>query len=156
MAVRFVVNGVSRSYADDPSLPLLWYLRDHLDLPGTRYGCGMSLCGCCTVHVDGQAVRSCSVAVGDLEGKAVVTIEGLSAPLLHPLQVAWIKHAVSQCGYCQSGQIMQAAAFLAQQPEPSDAGIDAAMAGNLCRCGTYPRIRRAIRDAAATLRGASK
>jgi isoquinoline 1-oxidoreductase subunit alpha len=129
-------------------MPLLWYLRDELGLTGTKYGCGQALCGACTVHVDGAAVRACQTPVSLAEGRRVTTIEGLSPDGEHPLQVAWRALNVAQCGYCQTGQIMQAATLLQDSPNPSDADIDAAMAGNLCRCGTYPRIRAAIRQAA--------
>ncbi len=141
------VNGVDRHFEGDPETPLLWYLRDELGLKGTRFGCGAALCGCCTVHVGADAVRSCGVAIGDLHGSAITTIEGLSAKGPHPLQTAWIANNVPQCGYCQSGQIMQAAALLASNPKPTDGDIDQAMAGNICRCGTYPRIRAAIKQA---------
>jgi isoquinoline 1-oxidoreductase alpha subunit len=126
----------------------LWYLRDELGLTGTRFGCGAGLCGCCTVHVDGKAIRSCLKRIKDLGGSNVTTIEQLTANGLHPLQQAWIDLEVPQCGYCQSGQIMQAAALLSENPDPSDADIDAAMSGNICRCGTYPRIRAAIKRVA--------
>lgn len=132
-----------------PDTPLLWVLRDHLAMTGTKYGCGMALCGACTVHVDGTAMRSCVLPLGALAGKRVTTIEGLSADRSHAVQRAWIEVDVPQCGYCQSGQIMSAAALLAVKPHPSDADIDAAMAGNICRCGTYVRIRDAIKRAAA-------
>ena len=132
-------------------MPRLWVLRDELNIKGVKYGCGVAACGACTVHVDGVALRSCQLAVGDLEGE-VTTIEGLGQPeALHAVQAAWLAHQVAQCGYCQSGQMMQAAALLAEVPAPSDAEIDAAMSGNLCRCGTYPRIRAAIHTAAKTL-----
>jgi isoquinoline 1-oxidoreductase alpha subunit len=134
-----------------PDTPLLWVLRDHLAMTGTKYGCGMALCGACTVHVDGTAVRSCVLPLSALAGRRVTTIEGLSADRSHAVQRAWIELDVPQCGYCQSGQIMSAAALLAAKPDPSDADIDAAMAGNLCRCGTYPRIRKAIHRAAQLL-----
>jgi isoquinoline 1-oxidoreductase subunit alpha len=134
-----------------PDTPLLWVLRDHLAMTGTKYGCGMALCGACTVHVDGTAMRSCVLPLSALAGKRVTTIEGLSADRSHAVQRAWIELDVPQCGYCQSGQIMSAAALLAAKPAPSDADIDAAMAGNLCRCGTYPRIRKAIHRAAELL-----
>jgi isoquinoline 1-oxidoreductase alpha subunit len=146
--IRMRINGVERTFDGDPATPLLWYLRDELGLTGTKYGCGMALCGACTVHVDGQAMRACVIGVGNAEGKSVVTIEGLSADGSHPVQQAWRAHDVAQCGYCQSGQIMQAAALLQATPKPTDAQIDEAMAGNLCRCGTYTRIRAAIRAAA--------
>ena len=134
-----------------PDTPLLWVLRDHLAMTGTKYGCGMALCGACTVHVDGTAVRSCVLPLSALAGRRVTTIEGLSVDRSHAVQRAWIELDVPQCGYCQSGQIMSAAALLAVKPDPSDADIDAAMAGNLCRCGTYPRIRKAIHRAAQLL-----
>ena len=132
-----------------PETPLLWVLRDHLAMTGTKYGCGMALCGACTVHIDGVAMRSCVLPLRAVEGKSITTIEGLSANRSHPVQRAWIELDVPQCGYCQSGQIMSAAALLRSNPRPSDADIDAAMAGNICRCGTYPRIRQAIHRAAA-------
>jgi isoquinoline 1-oxidoreductase subunit alpha len=134
-----------------PDPPLLWVLRDHLAMTGTKYGCGMALCGACTVHIDGNATRSCLLPLSAVGGKRVTTIEGLSADRSHAVQRAWIELDVPQCGYCQSGQIMSAAALLAAKPDPSDAEIDAAMAGNLCRCGTYPRIRKAIHRAAQLL-----
>ena len=147
--MSFTVNGALHDPDLDPDMPLLWVLREVLDLPGTRYGCGIGACGACTVHLNGEAVRSCQVLAGDLDGAEITTIEGLGTPQSpHPLQAAWIEAQVAQCGYCQSGQIMQAAALLAVTPAPSDAEIDAAMSGNLCRCGTYPRIRAAIRRAA--------
>jgi aerobic-type carbon monoxide dehydrogenase small subunit (CoxS/CutS family) len=146
--VEITVNGVLRKVESASDTPLLWVLRDELGLRGTRFGCGAGLCGCCTVHTDGQAIRSCRIAVGDVGQQSVTTIEHLSANGLHPLQEAWIKLEVPQCGYCQSGQIMQAAALLARTPKPTDAEIDVAMSGNLCRCGTYPRIRAAIKLAA--------
>ena len=148
------VNGTDHSVDLPDDVPLLWVLRDALGLTGTKYGCGVAACGACTVHIDGQAVRSCQVALADVWG-AVTTIEGLGTPgALHALQQAWVEHQVAQCGYCQSGQIMQAADLLAVTPDPSDAEIDAAMAGNLCRCGTYPRIRAALHTAARALREA--
>lgn len=143
-----VVNGTKQSIDVDPDTPLLWVLRDHLGLFGTRFGCGAALCGCCTVHVDGEARGSCVLPISDVEGQSITTIEGLGADGLHPLQSAWLEVDVAQCGYCQSGQIMQAAALLATTPEPSDQDIDDAMSGNLCRCGTYQRIRQAIKLAA--------
>ena len=146
--IRLKVNGVSREFDGDPQMPLLWYLRDTLELTGTKYGCGMGLCGSCTVHVNGAAVRSCSTSLQEAAGKTVVTIEGLAARGDHPLQQAWRKHNVPQCGYCQAGQIMQAAALLKQKPKPNDRDIDDAMQGNICRCGTYQRIRAAIKTAA--------
>ncbi len=149
MALTLVVNGRTHALDLPPEMPLLWVLRDALGLTGTKYGCGVAACGACTVHIGGQAVRSCQVALGDVAAE-VTTIEGLGgASDLHPLQEAWIAHQVAQCGYCQSGQIMQAADLLARSPTPTDAEIDAAMDGNLCRCGTYPRIRAAIHAAAA-------
>jgi isoquinoline 1-oxidoreductase subunit alpha len=146
---RLTVNGVERSFDGDPTMPLLWYLRDELGLTGTKYSCGIAQCGSCTVHLDGEAVRACVTAVGDAAGKKVTTIEGLSADGSHRVQQAWREIDVAQCGYCQSGQIMQAAALLAANPKPTDAEIDQAMSANLCRCGTYTRIRAAIRRAAA-------
>ena len=147
--MRLTVNGNPQNYEDDPDMPLLWYLRDELRLTGTRFGCGAGLCGACTVHVNGQAVRSCQTRMGTLEAKTVLTIDALAeGGRLHPVQQAWITHNVPQCGYCQSGQIMQAAALLRTTPNPSDADIDRAMAGNICRCGTYQRIRAAIKTAA--------
>jgi isoquinoline 1-oxidoreductase alpha subunit len=144
---RLRVNGTDRTFDGDPTTPLLWYLRDELALTGTKFGCGMALCGACTVHLDGQAVRACILGVGNAEGKHVTTIEGLSADGNHPVQQAWRALDVAQCGYCQSGQIMQAVALLQATPKPTDHQIDEAMAGNLCRCGTYLRIRAAIRTA---------
>ena len=146
--VSITVNGIARHPASEGDTPLLWYLRDELGLTGTRFGRGAGLCGCCTVHVDGKAIRSCLKRIKDLGGSNVTTIEQLSANGLHPLQQAWIDLEVPQCGYCQSGQIMQAAALLSENPDPSDADIDAAMSGNICRCGTYPRIRAAIKRVA--------
>ena len=145
------INGTVHDVDVDPETPLLWVLRDVIGLTGTKYGCGIAQCGACTVHVDGYAMRSCQLAVGDVEGK-ITTIEGLGNPAaLHAVQEAWIENQVAQCGYCQSGQIMQAAALLAETPDPTDAEIDEAMWGNLCRCGTYPRIRKAVKDAAKKL-----
>lgn len=152
--LRLQVNGKVHSVdVADPSTPLLWVLRDHLGLVGTKYGCGMSLCGACTVHLAGNAIRSCSFPAIAAVGQPITTIEGLAADAehLHPLQEAWIEHDVPQCGYCQAGQIMQAAALLKRNPSPSDADIDSEMAGNLCRCGTYLRIRAAIHAAAKQL-----
>ena len=143
------VNGAEHQYAGDPAMPLLWYLRDELGLIGTKYGCGIAQCGACTVHVQGQATRACIATMQDVAGKSIVTIEGLSPDGKHPVQRAWIDHRVSQCGYCQAGQVMQAAALLATTPAPTDQQIDDAMGGNLCRCGTYNRIREAIHGAAA-------
>ena len=147
--VNMTVNGTMRSYDGDPEMPLLWYLRDDLRLTGTRFGCGAGLCGACTVHVNGQAVRSCQTKMSTLENKAVLTIDALSVSgRMHPVQRAWIAHNVPQCGYCQSGQIMSAVALLKATPNPTDADIDRAMTGNICRCGTYQRIRAAIHTAA--------
>ncbi len=142
------VNGQEYTVDADPDMPLLWILRDALNLTGTKYSCGSGLCGACTVHLDGQAARSCVTPVSAAAGHAIVTIEGLSADHLHPVQAAWLDENVPQCGYCQPGQIMQAAALLSENPTPTDDEIDAAMSGNICRCGTYPRIRRAIHRAA--------
>ena len=142
------VNGVERTFDGDPATPLLWYLRDELGLTGTKFGCGIAACGACTVHVDGEAQRACVTPVSSLDGKSVVTIEGLSDSGDHPVQRAWRAENVPQCGYCQSGQIMQAAALLSKTPRPTDEQIDKAMAGNICRCGTYVRIRAAIHAAA--------
>ena len=147
------VNGVPRTFDGDGAMPLLWYLRDELQMTGTKFGCGMALCGACTVHLDGVAVRSCSTPMSAVGGKSVTTIEGLDAKGQHPLQVAWRDLGVPQCGYCQGGQIMQAAALLQQNRRPSDEQIDAAMSGNICRCGTYTRIKAAIKQA-ATAKGA--
>jgi isoquinoline 1-oxidoreductase alpha subunit len=146
--VKLRVNGQDRTFDGDPSMPLLWYLRDELGLTGTKFGCGIAQCGACTVHVGADAVRSCQTPMSDTEGKAVVTIEGLDPQGNHPVQKAWRALNVPQCGYCQVGQIMQAAAMLKQTPSPSDVDIDSAMSGNLCRCGTYQRIRAAIKQAA--------
>jgi isoquinoline 1-oxidoreductase subunit alpha len=147
--IKLKVNGESREFDGEPDMPLLWYLRDELRLTGTKYGCGAGLCGACTVHVNGAATRSCLIPMQSLAGKTVVTIEGLSAKADHPAQEAWRQANVPQCGYCQSGQIMQAAALLKQKPKPTDADIDTAMKGNICRCGTYQRIREAIKLAAS-------
>jgi isoquinoline 1-oxidoreductase alpha subunit len=147
--IRLNVNGVAREFKGDSEMPLLWYLRDTLLLTGSKFGCGQGLCGACTVHVNGEAMRSCSVTMKDLPGKSITTIEGLSANGDHPVQRAWEAANVPQCGYCQSGQIMQAAALLKTKPQPSDDDIDTAMQGNICRCGTYQRIREAIKSAAA-------
>lgn len=149
---QLTINGQLRSVDAAPDTPLLWALRDALGLTGTKYGCGMALCGACTVHVDGEPVRSCVTTLSSVAGKTVTTIEGLAKDAGHPVQKAWIALDVPQCGYCQSGQIMAAAALLAKHPKPTDAQIDEAMSGVLCRCGTYPRIRAAIRQAAG-LRG---
>lgn len=150
--MKLMVNGVAHEVEVEPEMPLLWVLRDEIGLTGTKYGCGVAACGACTVHVDGIAVRSCQMPVGDVTGP-VTTIEGLGNPAaLHAVQRAWMEQQVAQCGYCQSGQIMQAADLLSVTPNPTDADIDAAMSGNLCRCGTYPRIRAAVKTAAALLR----
>ena len=146
--MNLTVNGTARSFDGDPDMPLLWYLRDDLRLTGTRFGCGAGLCGACTVHVEGQAVRACQMAMRTLQNKRVVTIDGLSPNGNHPVQRAWVTLNVPQCGYCQSGQIMSAAALLTRTPNPSDEDIDRAMSGNICRCGTYQRIRAAIKAAA--------
>jgi isoquinoline 1-oxidoreductase alpha subunit len=154
MSTTISVNGTNHSVDLPPEVPLLWVLRDAVGLTGTKFGCGVAACGACTVQIDGQAVRSCQVSLGDVWGE-VTTIEGLGTPdAMHALQQAWVTHQVAQCGYCQSGQIMQAAALLGDNPDPTDADIDDAMQGNLCRCGTYPRIRAAIHDAARTLKEA--
>ncbi len=145
--ITFIVNGTERRFDGDPEMPLLWYLRDELGLTGTKFGCGVAACGACTIHLDGMAVRACQTPVSSAEGLTVTTIEGLSPDGNHPVQTAWRQLNVSQCGYCQSGQIMQAAALLKETPNPSDDEIDSAMSGNLCRCGTYPRIRAAIKQA---------
>jgi isoquinoline 1-oxidoreductase alpha subunit len=144
----FFLNGKQVQVDDDPSTPLLWVLRDSLSMTGTKFGCGMALCGACTVHLEGQAIRCCVSPLSRVEGKHVTTIEGLSPDLSHPLQKAWIELDVPQCGYCQSGQIMSAAILLTENPKPTDKDIDEAMSGNICRCGTYPRIRKAIHRAA--------
>jgi isoquinoline 1-oxidoreductase subunit alpha len=146
--IKLKVNGKNQQFDGDPEMPLLWVLRDELDLKGTKFGCGMGLCGACTVHVNGQPTRSCSTPVSAAANKSVTTIEGISPDGSHPVQVAWQDLDVPQCGYCQAGQIMSACALLAKTPKPNDAQIDAAMNGNLCRCGTYLRIRAAIHKAA--------
>lgn len=152
MTTRFTLNGQPVTLDLPPDTPLLWAIRDGLGLTGTKYGCGVAACGACTIHLDGQAIRSCQTPLAAAEGANVTTIEGLGTPTaLHAVQSAWIDHQVAQCGYCQSGQIMQAAALLSEIPNPTDAEIDTAMSGNLCRCGTYPRIRAAIHDAARRL-----
>lgn len=153
--MRFKVNGADVEVDVEDDMPLLWVLRDELGITGPKYGCGVAQCGACTVHLDGEAVRSCQVQAGEMEGRDVVTIEGLGTPdALHAVQAAWIERQVAQCGYCQSGQIMQAVSLLEANPAPTDEDIDRVMSGNLCRCGTYPRIRAAIRDAAGKLQGA--
>jgi isoquinoline 1-oxidoreductase alpha subunit len=148
MAIRFTLNGKLQAVDVPAEMPLLWVVRDVVGLTGTKYGCGMAQCGACTVHLDGHAVRSCTTPVSAVAGKSVTTIEGLSADGSHPVQRAWVAEQVPQCGYCQSGQLMSAAALLTGTPTPTDADIDAAMAGNICRCGTYQRIRAAIHRAA--------
>jgi len=150
--ITLTVNGNKHQLDIEPETPLLWVVRDELGLTGTKFGCGIAQCGCCTVHVEGEAVRSCSLAVGDVDGKRITTIEGLSPDSRHPVQQAWLAEDVPQCGYCQSGQIMAAVAFLKQNPQPSDADIDAGIT-NICRCGTYPRIRSAIHRAATLMKG---
>lgn len=151
--VAFTINGQHQELDIEPETPLLWVIRDELGLTGTKFGCGIAQCGACTVHVDGHAVRSCSMQVGDAEGTAITTIEGLSPDSQHPVQLAWLVEDVPQCGYCQSGQIMAAVAFLTEYPEPTDADIDEGMT-NICRCGTYVRIRAAIQRAAAITKDA--
>lgn len=151
--MQIIVNGKTEEVDLDPRMPLLWVLREKLELTGTKYGCGIGICGSCTVHVDGRAARACMLRVGEVRG-AITTIEGLGTPAApHVVQQAWIQEQVAQCGYCQPGQVMTAAALLARSPSPSDEEIDAAFAGNLCRCGTYARIRKAISVAAAALAG---
>ena len=152
--MKLTVNGQDHDVDVEDDMPLLWVLRDELGITGPKYGCGIAQCGACTVHMDGIAVRSCQVAAADVDGE-ITTIEGLGTPeSLHVVQQAWVEHQVAQCGYCQAGQIMQAASFLDLNPEPTDDQIDAAMSGNLCRCGTYPRIRAAVRSAADKMAGA--
>ncbi len=151
--MKITVNGKEHNLDVEKDMPLLWVLRDELGITGPKYGCGIAACGACTVHIDGVAVRSCSLQIGDVDGE-ITTIEGLGSPeALHVVQQAWIEHQVAQCGYCQSGQIMSAASFLDANSEPTDEDIDRAMSANLCRCGTYPRIRAAIKSAAAKLKG---
>lgn len=149
--IKFELNGSPQSLDVDPEMPLLWALRDFIKLTGTKYGCGKGLCGACTVHVNGKATRSCITPVSSIAGQKITTIEGLSGDAGHPVQQAWIKHNVPQCGYCQPGQIMSASALLATNAAPTDKDIDRAMSGNLCRCGTYPRIRKAIHEAAGIM-----
>jgi aerobic-type carbon monoxide dehydrogenase small subunit (CoxS/CutS family) len=148
MALTLTVNGQSHEIDVEPETPLLWVLRENIGLTGTKFGCGIAQCGACTVHLDGQPVRSCSTPAGSAVGREITTIEGLSPDGSHPVQRAWVEHTVPQCGYCQSGQIMAAAALIARTPDPTDRDIDNAMSGQLCRCGTYPRIRKAIHHAA--------
>jgi isoquinoline 1-oxidoreductase alpha subunit len=150
--LQLIVNGRSVDTDATPDTPLLWVLRDHLGMTGTKFGCGAALCGACTVHLDGEPVRSCQLPLEAVAGRKVTTIEGVSADRSHPVQQAWIELDVPQCGYCQSGQIMSATALLARNPSPTDADIDVAMSGNLCRCGTYPRIRSAIHRAAELMK----
>ena len=154
MAISFNLNGSTVTVQAEPDTPLLWVIRDEVGLTGTKFGCGAALCGACTVHLNGSPIRSCQTPVSAVAGKKVATVESLSADNSHPLQKAWVKHQVPQCGYCQSGQLMSASALLAKNKNPSDADIDNAMSGNLCRCGTYNRIRAAIKDAAAEMRKA--
>jgi len=149
--VNLTINGTQRAVDADPNMPLLWALRDLLDLTGTKYGCGIAACGACTVHVNGQPVRSCQTALSEVDGKTVTTIEGVRGRVAEAVQNAWIKLAVPQCGYCQSGQIMSAIGLLTDNRKPTDADIDAALSGNLCRCSTYQRIRAAVKDAATAL-----
>jgi len=155
MGTTFTLNGKSTTVDVDPQMPLLWVLRDTLNMTGTKFGCGMALCGACTVHINGEATRSCITPVSSVAGKKITTIEGLSADASHPVQKAWIEEDVPQCGYCQSGQIMSAVALLAKKANPTDADIDDAMSGNICRCGTYQRIRKAIHHAASLQAGKS-
>jgi isoquinoline 1-oxidoreductase subunit alpha len=147
--IQFKVNGTERSFHGDPEMPVLWYVRDILGLTGTKFGCGVALCGACTVHLNGEAIRSCVVPVRDVAGAEITTIEGITGKGLHPIQKAWIELNVPQCGYCQAGQIMQAIALLKRKPRPTDDDIDELMSGNICRCGTYQRIRAAIKAAGA-------
>ena len=154
MSTSLKINGKPMTVQAEPDTPLLWVIRDEVGLTGTKFGCGASLCGACTVHLDGVPVRSCQIPLSAAAGRNVATVEGLSATNGHPLQRAWISHDVPQCGYCQSGQLMSAAALLATNKNPTDAEIDAAMSGNICRCGTYGRVRAAIKSAAAELRKA--
>jgi isoquinoline 1-oxidoreductase alpha subunit len=153
--IQLLINGQAHEVDVAPDTPLLWVLRDAVGLTGTKYGCGLGLCGACTVHIDGAPTRSCQTQVSTLAGKKITTIEGLSPDITHPVQQAWIANQVPQCGYCQSGQIMSAVALLAAKPKPTDADIDQAMAGNICRCGTYQRIRAAIHAAAGQKAGAA-
>lgn len=152
MLIKLIVNAQPCELDVDPQMPLLWAIRDHLQLTGTKFGCGMALCGACTVHVDGQPMRACSVPVSAVANRRITTIEGLSTKIGKAVQDAWVQLDVTQCGYCQSGQIMSAVSLLTNNPEPTDHDIDAAMAGNICRCGTYARIRNAIHTVAGTLR----
>ncbi len=156
MAIVFTLNGKSQSVDVDPQMPLLWVLRDTLNMTGTKFGCGMALCGACTVHINGEATRSCITPISAVSGKKITTIEGLSEEGNHPVQQAWIEIDVPQCGYCQCGQIMSAAALLTKKPNPTDSDIDDFMSGNICRCGTYQRIRKAIHRAAEIQSGHAK
>jgi aerobic-type carbon monoxide dehydrogenase small subunit (CoxS/CutS family) len=156
MAISFTLNGKPQTVDVSPDMPLLWVLRDTLNMTGTKFGCGMALCGACTVHINGEATRSCITQVSSVAGKKITTIEGLSVDGSHPVQQAWMEEDVPQCGYCQSGQIMSAVALLAKKANPTDADIDDAMSGNICRCGTYQRIRKAIHKAAALQSGKAK
>lgn len=155
-SIKLLINQKSHTVDVDPAMPLLWAIRDAVGLTGTKYGCGIAQCGACTVHLDGNPIRSCSIPVSAVAGKNITTIEGLSADHSHPVQQAWIAEQVPQCGYCQGGQILTAVALLKRNPNPSDKDIDAAMQGNICRCGTYPRIRKAIKTAAQIAKTASK
>lgn len=154
--IQFTLNGKVQSIDVDPEMPLLWAIRNTVGLKGTKYGCGMAMCGACTVHFNGQPTRSCSLPISAVAGQSITTIEGVSEDTTHAVQRAWVEEQVAQCGYCQSGQIMSAVALLKNNPNPSDADIDAAMAGNICRCGTYPRIRSAIKKAAQLTASAAK
>ncbi|HVS87910.1 MAG TPA: (2Fe-2S)-binding protein [Candidatus Acidoferrum sp.] len=156
MAISFTLNGKPQTVDVSPDMPLLWVLRDTLNMTGTKFGCGMALCGACTVHINGEATRSCVTQISSVAGKKITTIEGLSVDGSHPVQQAWMEEDVPQCGYCQSGQIMSAVALLAKKANPTDADIDDAMSGNICRCGTYQRIRKAIHKAAALQSGKAK
>ncbi|GFD70916.1 (2Fe-2S)-binding protein [Alteromonas marina] len=151
--ITFTVNGNKHEFAGDPSTPVLWYLRDELNLTGPKFGCGMAQCGACTVHIDGVAQRSCVMPVSTVQGKEITTIEGLSESGDHPVQKAWVEHKVPQCGFCQCGQIMQAVSLLSTNPTPSDEEIVQNMSGNICRCGTYPRIHKAIKSASKSMTG---
>ena len=155
-AINLTVNGKGYNIEADPAMPLLWAIRDMVGLKGTKFGCGMALCGACTVHLDGNPVRSCSVQVSEAAGKKITTIEGISSDRSHPIQKAWIQHQVPQCGYCQSGQIMSAVALLDKNPTPTDEDINNAMSGNICRCGTYQRIHDAIKTASKEISSTSK
>lgn len=150
-SINLTINGKKQQFEVDPDTPVLWVLRDHAKLVGTKYGCGIGQCGACTIHIEGVAMRSCSLPVSAVEGKKITTIEGLGAEGLHPVQEAWLEHDVAQCGYCQAGQIMSAASLLKENPNPSDQEIAGAMNGNICRCGTYTRIKAAVKTAAENL-----